>query len=181
MGTEQDEKKIRLELRRRLLGALVLVALGVIFLPGLLEQTRYQPDRARFQIPPLPERAQWEPGTPLPNEEALRETLAAGPPADVESPPADQGGLPSTLDQQGLPIAWSVHLGDSADSQSATQRLTQVQALGFDAHLQPLQQVNGVQYRLHAGPFWQREQAEAAAQRLRNELKLEPKVVRYQP
>ncbi|HMZ70040.1 MAG TPA: SPOR domain-containing protein [Pseudomonadales bacterium] len=180
MGAEQDEKKIRLELRRRLLGALVLVALVVIFLPGLLEQTRYQPDRARFQIPPPPERAQWAPGTPLVNEAELREKLAAGPPSTV-GPVPEQDGPPSTLDQQGLPIAWSVHLGDSADSQSATQRLTQVQALGFDAHLQPLQQVNGVQYRLHAGPFWQREQAEAAAQRLRNELKLEPKVVRYQP
>ncbi|HMU90524.1 MAG TPA: hypothetical protein PKC33_07450, partial [Pseudomonadales bacterium] len=105
MGAEQDEKKIRLELRRRLLGALVLVALVVIFLPGLLEQTRYQPDRARFQIPPPPERAQWAPGTPLVNEAELREKLAAGPPSTV-GPVPEQDGPPSTLDQQGLPIAW---------------------------------------------------------------------------
>ncbi|HMW15326.1 MAG TPA: SPOR domain-containing protein [Pseudomonadales bacterium] len=180
MGAEQDEKKIRLELRRRLLGALVLVALVVIFLPGLLEQTRYQPDRARFQIPPPPERAQWAPGTPLVNEAELREKLAAGPPSTV-GPVPEQDGPPSTLDQQGLPIAWVAQLGDHADSQSAAQWLARVQALGFDAHLQPLQRPNGTRYLLYAGPFWHREQAEAAAQRLRNELKLEPKVVRYQP
>ncbi|HQN42483.1 MAG TPA: SPOR domain-containing protein, partial [Pseudomonadales bacterium] len=105
---------------------------------------------------------------------------AAGPPSTV-GPVPEQDGPPSTLDQQGLPIAWVAQLGDHADSQSAAQWLARVQALGFDAHLQPLQRPNGTRYLLYAGPFWHREQAEAAAQRLRNELKLEPKVVRYQP
>jgi len=94
---------------------------------GLLEQTRYQPDRARFQIPPPPERAQWAPGTPLVNEAELREKLAAGPPSTV-GPVPEQDGPPSTLDQQGLPIAWVAQLGDHADSQSAAQWLARGQA-----------------------------------------------------
>jgi len=169
--------------KQRLIGAVVLVALGVIFLPMLLsgpvEQTRVDIDLdmpSAPEVPPQPElpsaesMATPEPGSALdddarPDPEALISEEVPEPTAEPpagESPEADAPSAPANDASDGV----FVQVGAFQSRENAQRLVDELQGDDFPARLVEAEGQDGTNHRVQAGPFADRSAAETAAQAL---------------
>lgn len=173
--------------KQRLIGAAVLVALGVIFLPMLLsgpvEQTRVD---IEFDVPPAPEVpaqselpsaesiATPEPGASLadetrPEPEEVIAEEAPSPPmepsAEVpEEPSAEASGPAEGVDQ--ISDGVFVQVGAFQSHENARRLLDELGQGEIPVRLVEIDNAQETRYRVHAGPFEDRSAAETASQAL---------------
>jgi DedD protein len=197
-------------LKQRIVGAAVLVALVVVFLPMLFNREDQQ-RRVRVEAPPMPSLPQAVVATPEP---------VAVPEPQVEAVPAESGSLPAAAAVESTPVAAAPPVAQSAPSavqQPAPQapvapaeapppvasRLdadgvplswaVQLVSLSNRARAEELQQklrsqglnayvrtVDGMN-RVFVGPLIERAEAERVSQQIARQHKLSPIVVRFQP
>ncbi|GIZ13576.1 SPOR domain-containing protein [Pseudomonas sp. NCCP-436] len=191
-------------LKQRMVGALVLVALAVIFLPMLLsreDEMRWievdappmpaAPARAEIAVQPVeviePEEL---PQEMVPEEMVtppqVVETQPPTPPTVVEKPakmeskPA-QVSKPakpeSRLDANSLPISWSVQLASLASRSGAENLQKTLRSQGYNAYIRTFDGMN----RVFVGPLIERAEAERLRDQLNRQHKLNGFVVRFQP
>jgi len=184
-------------LKQRMVGALVLLALAVIFLPMLLsredESQRVQVDAPAMPVAPempnielqpvaVPE-PQLLPDEPVeadavqplePIETAAVETPAVAPvPAAPVAPPA----TPSKLDANSLPISWSVQLASLSSGDGAQKLQKTLRTQGYNAYIRSVDGMN----RVFVGPLIERAEADRLRDQLNRQHKLNGFVVRFQP
>lgn len=180
-------------LRQRMVGALVLVALAVIFLPMLFSredqlQRVVVEAPAMPQSPPMPS-AELEPvAVPqvedLPQEPVPGAGLEASA-AQVEAPaivaPAAVTDLApppvSRLDANGLALSWSVQLASLSNRASAESLQQTLRGKGYNAYIRNVEGMN----RVFVGPVIERAEAERLRDQLTRLQKLNGFVVRFQP
>ena len=193
-------------LMQRIVGALVLVALAVIFVPMLFNREddarRVEVDApAMPQTPAMPE-TELEPvevpepaGQPFPeqfeiideSDEAVAETPAEPvTPAPVPSQPetapataaAPQPAQPEQhLDAANLPVSWSVQLASLSNRESAEALRAKLRSQGYNAYLRTFEGMN----RVFVGPLIERAEANRLRDVLERQQKLKGFVVRFKP
>ncbi len=218
-------------LKQRIVGALVLLALAVVFLPMLFsrEDERRQvtveapampraPDLPVIETQPVdvPE-PRPEAEDPLPPTEPIPSTVAdtapmetsepiptptptpsptptpvAKPAIAVQKPPVAKVEQPvpaasavpeapakddSRLDENGLPISWSVQLASLSNRASAEALQKKLRSQGYNAYIRSLEGMN----RVFVGPVIERAEANRLRDQLSKQQNLNGFLVRFQP
>ena len=184
---------------QRIVGALVLVALAVIFLPMLFSRedelrqvvvdAPAMPDKpsmpevelepvvvpepvAEDEVPPVEPVPEPVAAPPQPAEQAQPPVQAEAPkPAATEQKPA------SGLDANNLPVSWSVQLA-SLSSRAGAEKLQQsLRSSGYNAYIRTFDGMN----RVFVGPVIERAEADRLRDLLNRQQNLKGFVVRFQP
>ncbi|WP_312909836.1 SPOR domain-containing protein [Stutzerimonas nitrititolerans] len=187
---------------QRMVGALVLIALAVIFVPMLfnreddarrvevdapaMPRTPAMPD-VEVQPVEVPEPA----AAPFPEEfeiiEEGPETAAqvpaepiTAPPAVAEptpTPPAERPEPEQRLDAANLPVSWSVQLASLSNRESAEALTAKLRSQGYNAYVRTFEGMN----RVFVGPLVERAEANRLRDVLERQQKLKGFVVRFKP
>jgi DedD protein len=189
-------------LKQRMVGALVLVALAVIFLPMLLsredELRRVAVDApAMPQAPSMPQiemqpvivpDPQILPDEPVP-ESIEQATAAVQAPVPTPTPateataeavaPSAEAATPpaSRLDANSLPVSWSVQLASLSSRPGAENLQKTLRSQGYNAYIRSVDGMN----RVFVGPLVERVEANRLRDQLNRQHKLNGFVVRFQP
>lgn len=176
------------QLKRRLVGALVLVSLAIIFVPMMLDSRAVEEnlgaaipsrnagpfDENLAQQSPLPiERSDFKPA-PAPFDPSQKPSAAAGVP-QASSPEVDNLVPPPPL------VAWVVQVGSFSQQDNAESVASRLRAAGFDTVIEKAMVDGQAVYRVQAGP----ESTEARAEQLRlqisDKVKLDGSVRQHPP
>jgi len=185
-----------------MVGALVLIALAVIFVPMLfnreddarrvevdapaMPQTPAMPD-VEVQPVEVPEPA----AEPFPEEfEIIEEGLETeaqvptepitAPPVVAEptpTPPAERPEPEQRLDAANLPVSWSVQLASLSNRESAEALTAKLRSQGYNAYVRTFEGMN----RVFVGPLVERAEANRLRDVLERQQKLKGFVVRFKP
>ncbi|HKK56958.1 SPOR domain-containing protein [Marinobacter sp.] len=175
-------------LKQRIIGALVLVSLAVIFVPMMFDEPHSERETTTIQIPeepPFPEVEMPEPETTKVPPYRIEETAPAGPddsvaeapePPDTTESSAAAGASqsePSAQTEPGaaeftrsLEGAWVVQLGSFGSADNARRLREKVREKGYSSHLQSVIRGDTELTRVFSGPFAEKAEAEKAKQAL---------------
>ena len=189
------------KLKERLIGVMVLVSLGIIFLPSLFhKEQRVTVDRTSLIPPkttvepivikrpqknvaepaPAPERA-FQP--PVPKEEqnvAANESRDTNVKSDSKSTAKAKPTKPS-LDQRSLPKAWVVQLGSFQSQKRAQELRDKLLAEDYKAYSRPVNTSKGKFYRVFVGPYIEKSSAESAKKRVDKAYKVSSRILTFSP
>lgn len=190
---------------QRMVGALVLIALAVIFVPMLfnreddarrvevdapaMPQTPAMPD-VELQPVEVPEPA----AEPFPEEfeiiEEGSEAKPETPPEPITAPPVAAEPAPAPpaetqppakseqhLDAANLPVSWSIQLASLSNRESAEALTAKLRSQGYNAYLRTFEGMN----RVFVGPLVERAEANRLRDVLERQQKLKGFVVRFKP
>ncbi|AJE20889.1 SPOR domain-containing protein [Azotobacter chroococcum] len=191
-------------LKQRMIGALVLLALAVIFLPMLFTRE----DEVRqvvVEAPPMPKappapRVEVEPVAVLEPvilpEEPPPSTAVASTPATPAVPAASTSTRDKTqatnpapppaqakvaeasrLDANSLPASWSIQLASLSNSANAQALQKTLRSQGYNAYIRHVDGMN----RVYVGPVIERSEANRLRDQLKRQHSLSGFVVRFQP
>ncbi|WP_111641973.1 SPOR domain-containing protein [Marinimicrobium alkaliphilum] len=192
------------KLKQRLVGAFVLIALAVIFLPSFVKENQpYRVDTdTRIPEPPAIEAREFAraqpstPSEPAPEPETMFlsadenqpvvDSLAEARTQAVESEPEsepepDTEASPTGLDEQGEPTAWVVQVASFSRAQAATDLRDRLQSEGFRAYVRSANTASGEVSRVFIGPKLSRAEALETKTAIDQLLSVESLVVRFQP
>jgi DedD protein len=203
--------QVRESVKHRLIGAAVLVAVAVLFLPSFFkDRQQYQVDTSS-QIPGRPsitavdfnEPKQPEGIEPAPAPETMfvpaeveTEPAAAAPilPAEqavaassspvrpISSGAATSAAVPVIpLNSQGLPDTWVIQVASLSGQDAANKLRDQLQAEGHKAYVRAVPGSNTTSYRVFIGPKQDKAQAIAIKTQLDKRLKVNSLVLPFKP
>ncbi len=193
-------------LKQRLVGALILVALGVVFWPIIFVEPgeRSSPGRVEIPPPPLIDTSPIEP----PGEGDLRASPEAEPEAGTApvevTPMSAEGALdanapvPSAaptpepqarstppqkpaLDSSGLPVGWILQVATVSNAAKADELRDRLLASGEKAYVKKLEAGGKVLYRVSIGPNVERAQLEKIQPQIDSRFGVKSLIVRYAP
>jgi DedD protein len=183
-------------LKQRLIGAFVLLALAVIFLPGFFKQQQGHQVDTHTLIPPQPqidvvEFNKPEIGLvvePAPAPEAMfipaddAPVTTAEPLVNPEETSAQLSPVPELpLNDKGIPDAWVVQVV-SLSSQSAAMKLRdELQSDGHRAYVREITTDSGTYNRVFIGPKLSKTEALAVKAQIDQRLKVSSQVKRFEP
>ncbi|NHC10366.1 SPOR domain-containing protein [Stutzerimonas degradans] len=189
-------------LKQRMVGALVLIALAVIFVPMLFtreDDLRHvvvdapampnTPPVAQIEIEPVevPEPKSIPEGFEIVENDASAQS-AAVPSAPTESPavaepeqmkaPAQTTPVPQPrVDADNLPVSWSIQLASLSSRASAEKLQKTLREQGYNAYIRAADGMN----RVFVGPLIERDEANRLRDQLQRQQKLNGFVVRFKP
>ena len=149
-------------LKQRLVGAMVLIALAIIFLPMLLSR---KDDFQYLDINP-PAVPSFTGQAPLPL--TPESVVARAPSESVTS---------ERLDKQNLPVSWSIQLASLSKKSSAESLRDRLRQAGHNAYVRPY---NGM-FRVLVGPLAERPDADRLNAQLSRNYGVQSIVVRFEP
>lgn len=177
-------------MKRRLVGAVVLVSLTVIFLPMLLEDPKdYRVSLGHSNVPPLPSEKPPFKSLALPasDDEPLipplpphTENQAAAPPIAARTPPSPRPIPSPPLPSPEADIsAWVVQIASLGSREKAKQLVDEIRNQGFSAFLEPVQAEGRELLRVRVGPELDRARAERMVIDIEKKINLKGQVMRY--
>ena len=168
-------------LKQRIIGALVLGALGLIILPIIFDfADPLKIDRTR-KLPAAPEispvdvaRAQRpDSSAKLAETDSLFNT--------AKSQPADASGEAYGLDENDLPRAWVLQAGSFGEVDKAESLMQQLRDSGFKAFVKSAEIDNKTFYRVYVGPKTDKRRAMAEKAKIDSQFSTDTIVLRYEP
>ncbi|MFN2289474.1 MAG: SPOR domain-containing protein [Chromatocurvus sp.] len=194
-------------LKQRLVGAMILLALGVVFWPIIFVPPEGEPVPRQEPIPPAP---QVDNGVlPAPGDDGLRPTaqpgiltqeagadvivpdsasraesgLARGSTDEPERRPVTRDTPPQmpSLDEDGIPIAWSLQVATMGSRDAARALRDELIGAEMKAYIQALRRGNDTLYRVFVGPKFERKQLEPIKRRVDSRYDVESLIARYAP
>lgn len=195
---------MEITVKQRLAGAIVLIALGVIFIPmlldgaGMKEKDRLElrmPPKPKYDFPrhieelPLPEPAEEDvPEKPAatvsesasparrPRPEKTEQTVKAAPKA--EEPLKEES--PPTVPANRNPAldSYVIQVGSFGDRKNALLLRDKLRKAGFTAYVESVTSQGKVMTRVKVGPVVKREEAESLLQRLDKQMKLQGQIIK---
>lgn len=187
--------------KQRIIGALIIVSLAVIFLPMLFDE----PHQARKeQVLEVPSQPDMEPVTiEQPQEPEVTDSVDAPDipmadegriardegPAKASEDPAPSQKAPDTSsrvqqdpkvqkeEDGALRGAWLVRLGSFSKRSNALRLRDKIREQGMDAHSQTVENSKGTYTRVFAGPFVDEDKAQSAREQLEAEFDLKAMVI----
>jgi DedD protein len=187
------------KLKQRLVGAVVLISLAVIFVPMLLDGGERStmpmfgsniPDKPHYQFEPL--EIPLQPVPPITEERPVLIDRPEPTPKPVATPPAVEAkpktaspATPkvepkSTTADTDNATAWVVQVGSFSQSSNALALRDKLRSNGFTAFVEKVKAAEGTIYRVRVGPELKRENAEKQLQRLQREMKLKGILMGYE-
>ncbi|WP_412851617.1 SPOR domain-containing protein [Ectothiorhodospira shaposhnikovii] len=201
----EDAQAVETPLKQRLVGAAVLVALAVIFLPMLLDGAGRE---ARLSLSePVPPEPVFERPVPAPIQEQRLAAAPQAPPVVRESPmpstpppqprpqarsvpesvptpppPAEpRSPVAARSPEPGTPVAggWVVQVGSFGQEANARGEADRLRRAGFPAFVERTSADGRVLYRVKVGPELERHAAQSLQTRLQDEQSLRGIVVSH--
>lgn len=185
------------QVRQRIVGASVLCALAVVFLPMLFDDSEPAPgpiEQSNIPAQPadgfssriVPLDTAIPPAEPPPAEAsvippAVRPTLPTGVDTDTAAG-ADDGPSPEPVEQADTRVgltAWAVQLGSFSNEDNAAGLESRLRKAGYSAFVEKLVTEEGTIFRVRVGPELRRADADRLRGQLAGEVELEGIVVRY--
>jgi DedD protein len=193
-------------LKQRMIGALVLVALAVIFLPMLFSR-QDEPRHVRVDAPnrpsmpavpdfqvaavdvpvplpeePIPAQPPKSPITtlPLPVPQAAQQPPVRKPQATGLGEPVAKAPVRTAearLDANNLPVSWTVQLASLSNRANAENLQKTLRTQGYNAYIRRAGEMN----RVMVGPVIEKAEAEKLRDQLNRRHKLKGYVVRFEP
>ena len=186
------------QIKQRLVGAVVLVSLAVIFIPMLLDggddssmprNGTNIPEQPEFDFEPLeiplqpmepaPERPKVidKPEPPAAEPEASPKPAEPVKPVPVAKPEPKPKPEPEPIQESkastnGEPVAWVVQVGSFSQSTNALALRDKLRRNGFTAFVEKYRDKGKTSYRVRVGPELKRSTAEKHLQKLEEKLKL---------
>ena len=175
------------KLKQRLVGALVLLALGVLLWPLLVGPGQQRnvviesniperPDFEPFEIPApqkpesLPDPGEWQ--------EEVEETLVELEP--TPEPQEKEQNIQTSLDASGLPQGWMIQVGSFGQVENAEKLSSRLRDSGYKTFIRPA--VGDFKLtRVYVGPMVDESAASSAAREIKKQFKLVPKVSKFLP
>lgn len=165
-------------LKQRLLGALVLIALAVIFLPMLLSREEAH-QQVRVEAPAMPEMPEvllaapeTVDGSGNDEGEVITESNT-----DADTPAKSSASDTGHLDERGLPVTWSVQLASFSVPANAHALVQELRERGFNAYARTSDKL----YRVFVGPVIERSEANRLLRLLERQQGLKGFIVRFEP
>jgi DedD protein len=187
------------QLKQRVVGAAVLVAIGVVFIPLFLNESGDDHERAPLldldttppadfnsRVVPLDDETMEQveralESTPEELQEAAGwgdETAAAVEPSDDGSPSPPPPSAPTAAPRTGV-TAWVVQLGSFGSEDNANALLEKVKKGGYTAFIEPLHEDGKVVYRVRVGPELTKVTADQIRDKLAKDVAIKGIVMRY--
>ena len=195
-------------LKQRLVGALVVIALGVLLWPRLFPDP-VQPILDRnAQVPPMPSAEKLQYPAPEPvagldaagdrydaaiaqearamEKAAQAQAAAAGSatvgPATIEEPAATPPGAGKpAVDERGIPVAWVLQVVSVSSKSKAESLVEELMAKGLKAYFRPLVRADKTLYKVYVGPRFELQAMRDIKAQVDEELRLKAIIVRYVP
>ncbi len=192
-------------LKQRLVGAIVLVALGVIFIPMLLEGPDQTPVPKMDALPEPVDRQRSKPLGAFPAPDAIpeegEESIVRADPEPEPEPVAEPQSDATQTPAQSLPTpeplpppverakkpatpapalaSWVVQAGSFSSQQNALRLRDKLRKAGFATQVEKAWVAGKAHYRVRVGPFLQRVDADKSRQQLLDKFALEGRVLSY--
>ncbi len=179
-------------LKQRIIGAVVLVALGILFIPVLFDKERIEPVDRATQIPPEPElqplplpEAATAPRTPAPQVEqpidgefAIEDVEPA-----VEPAPSTPAPKPTPVELEGPQTAdaWVLQIASYKFENHASALRDELIGRGYKSFIKTVDTSSGPRTRLYVGPSIDKASLEQAKRELDNEYRVEAMLLKFSP
>jgi DedD protein len=168
-------------LKQRLVGALVLVALAVIFLPVLFDRDPMAPVDRTSQIPPAPEviTVTISPPTMVDPPESAPEPETMYVPEAVD----DVSQLPELpgLAADGTPKAWVLQVASFREKEHADKLRAKLTHMGHEAYTRAVSYKNGTVHRVYVGPKLDKEVLQRHKESIEKALELQALILPFTP
>ncbi len=171
-------------LKQRLVGALVLVALAVIFLPTLFSREHLRRVDRTSLIPPAPVVQPVEINKPV----RPQNIVPAKPPEQMykllpeEAVEQEQERAPRpALDEQSIPKAWVIQVASYKTPAEAEGLRDQLIAKGYKAYTRTLALNKTKVSRVLVGPKLSRQKSLSLKQTIDKQFKVDSMILRFQP
>lgn len=185
------------KLKQRLVGAVVLISLAVIFIPVILEgpDDEWTP---RVQEIPVPPQIEYqaevelpvpdELPTPAPEPTAAAEALSPeAQTADIPPPPAEQSAPvrpepvaePPPAKAEAPAGSWVIQVGSFSQQLNASGLRDRLKKTGYNSRLQEITAGSGKAWRVLVGPFETRAAAEKQRDRITSQHHMKGLVTRF--
>ena len=169
-------------LKQRMVGAIVLISLGVIFIPMFLSGQGGMGSDVKSEIPPLPKYEIKRPQV----TEPVRAKLQQGKSQPGQSPsdkPEQKTAVTAQATSQKKPSktavsGWIVQVGSFKERKNANQLRDRLRTSGFVAFVEPRKGSTN-SYRVKVGPEMKQSQAETLQKQLLEKEKIKGLVKRY--
>jgi len=159
----------RAALAQRVVGAVVLVSLAVIFLPMLLQSGDDKEEVAGSHVPPVPERV-----STLVFKRDERGVFQAA--APIEPPAVVSSGAPSA---SAPGDAWMIQLGSFASEAAATALREKLRAKHYPTYVERAQEGTVESWKVKVGPELSQSNAQALKLKLEKEMGLKAVLVKH--
>jgi DedD protein len=173
-------------IKQRLIGAVVLVALMVIFLPMFFSSSETEPVDILIEMPEKP---------PIPEFDISKPVKPSGQPADSvpEAEPAPAPAPEVAVEQQaeelkdkkvddsGLPVSWALQVASFKERENAEKLRDKLRKDGFKAYIKYRLDVEPRLIRVFIGPVLERESIDKLKVDVSKQYQLDGVVVRYLP
>lgn len=190
----------REQLKQRIVGAIVLVALGVIFIPMILNRDTANSDISASNIPTKPEvltQLSQQPmpsPPPVPAKPAETRTLV-----DKDTPPLPQASPESADTPAPKPVikpadkptasvskpdtthGWVVQLASFTARKTALRLRDRVRKAGYTCYVEAISGKRGTLYRVRVGPVIKRQEAERLQKKITRQFKLKGTLIMSHP
>lgn len=187
--------------RQRLVGVLILVALGVVFWPIIFVEPGVKEAPRDSRVPARPEvdttpleppdrvglRVSPEVVAVAPEEQAVTEALpqpgeVATAPAPAVAPSA-RSAAPErpSLDSQGVPVAWTIQVATVSSAANADQLRDRLLARHYEAYVRRVAHGDRELYRVFVGPKFERAKLERLQQEIDKNFGVKSIITRYVP
>lgn len=191
-------------LKQRLVGAVVLAALAVIFVPSLLREQQPEPvdtstqipeqpaiEPLTFEVPEQPENIEPAPAPetmfmPQDQNQPVRDELGldAETPEQAEALPEPTEEPPQSDEQpqaeQGVQ-AWVVQVASFSNLDTANKLRDRLQEQGYKAYVRSVEIGSGTVSRVYIGPKLKRSEAESIKSAVDQSLRVDALVLKFQP
>lgn len=196
------------QLKQRVIGAIVLISLAIIFIPALLDgshknvlplKERQTPQKPNFYFEEIKLPASVDPGmTPsrivdshkdiLPSKPAKESGKSAAkkvdkPTVDRVRPKVEKSAETQAKDDAAniATSTWVVQIVSLNNSKRALELRDKLKKQAFPAFVEEISKDGKKFYRVRVGPELKRGEAEALQQKIKKKMKLDGKIMRYQP
>jgi DedD protein len=186
-------------LKHRLVGATVLAAIAILFLPSFFKEKQTASVNTKTQIPKPPvivpvefkaaEAVEGIESAPapetmfVPDEQSAADesnnNLSAN--AKLSSRTASSEVPTMSLNAQSLPDAWVVQVGSFSTKEAANKVRDELQTEGFKAYVRSLQKDGQSVSRVYIGPKLDRAEAQLIKLQIDKHLKVNSILTRFQP
>ena len=165
-----------------MVGILVLTALAVIFIPMIFSGSEHDRDTYRAEIPKGPGFGQGRRVSVIDLQAEMRareRESAARMPLDKidQTDYTEQPG--QILDQNGLPIGWSLQVASFRDQDNAVKLRASIRLLGHGSYVLRSLTNEGLFFQVLVGPSLDRNALLKVGQQLSAEMDLSVQIVRY--
>jgi DedD protein len=185
---------VRDVLKQRLVGALILIALGIVFWPLVFVDSDRQPLDRTSQVPPMPDLEQMKIEKPQPLADAAAAVLEveiplhdqlpqmADEPTEGFGPKPESGNRPQPkLDESGLPVAWVLQVITVGKKSKADELTIELIGLGYKAYRRPFVRDGETLHRVSVGPVFDPGKLRQAKLSIDKHLHVSSIIARYTP